>query len=319
MLTELKFCAGAVAKKDTMPAMTHFVIENGFVRSYNGSLGLCAPIAFGMNCRPKADTLISAINECTDTIQLAMTTAGKLRISSGGFKAFIECIEDDAFHVQPEGQVVQFDGEAILAGLKVLSPFIGTDASRPWTNGVLIKGQSMFATNNVIGIEYWTGAQFPLEINVPRKAIDELLRIDEAPTHAQVNDYSITFHYADKRWVRTQLLDVKWPDMGKLFSGPNSPTPIDERLFLGLEALKPFVDKINRIYIANGTLRTTPHSTGDQGAEYEIPGLGFEGIYSREMLALLNGVATQADFSHYPAPSVFYGERLRGAIIGYSL
>jgi hypothetical protein len=34
------------------------------------------------------------------------------------------------------------------------------------------------------------------------------------------------------------------------------------------------------------------------------------------MLMLLKGKIKQADFTTYPSPCVFYGERMRGAIIG---
>ena len=45
MLKALKFVQGAVSKKDLVPALTHFRIENGTVRSYNGMLALCTPIS----------------------------------------------------------------------------------------------------------------------------------------------------------------------------------------------------------------------------------------------------------------------------------
>src|SRR5262245_21297276 len=104
-------------------------------------------------------------------------------------------------------------------------------------------GSSVFATNNVIAVEYWTGAHMQVEINVPRTAVAEMLRINEPPTHAQVTETSITFHYADQRWVRTQLLDIKWPSIEQLFQKPHNPQPIDKKLFEGLEKLKPFTDK----------------------------------------------------------------------------
>ena len=54
MLKELKFVQGAVSSKDFIPALTHFRIENGTVRSFNGLLALCSPIALDIDCTPKA-------------------------------------------------------------------------------------------------------------------------------------------------------------------------------------------------------------------------------------------------------------------------
>jgi DNA polymerase III sliding clamp (beta) subunit (PCNA family) len=318
MLRELKFVQGAISRKELVPAMTHFAIEKGFVRAYNGSLGLCAPIAFDIDCKPKAGPLVQAIAQSSDTIQLSMTSTGRLRVSSGEFKAYVDCVPLDELtpHVQPEGEHVEFNGDAMLQALKAVEPFIGTDASRPWSTGVLMRGESVYATNNVTGVEYWTGARLPIEINVPRSAVMEMLRINEAPTHAQVTETSITFHYSDQRWVRTQLLDVKWPaDMASLFKGDNA-APIDPRLFEALEKLAPFTDKSGRVYMDEGILRTVSSNDVDEGARFELPSFQHTGIYNVEMLLMLKDRATHADFSLYPKPCIFYGDRLRGAIIG---
>lgn len=318
MLKELKFVQGAVAKKDFLPAMTHFAIEGGRVRSYNGTLALSSPLPFDIDCVPKAAPLVKAISNCNDTVTLAMTPAGRLRIQSGKFKAYIDCIDEASAHVEPEGEVINFDGEAMLEALKVLEPFIGNDASRPWSSGVLLKGQSAFATNNVILVEYWLGVQSPVVVNVPRVAIKEMLRINEVPTHAQVTEKSLSFHYSDGRWIRTQLLETAWPDTGPLFDQPSTPCPINPKVFEGLSTIKPFADKMGRVFIKDGTISTC-ESDDTEGASYTLEDIGFEGIYQIEMLGLLEKVATTADLTLYPKPCPFFGEKLRGVIIGMRL
>lgn len=314
MLKELKFVQGAVARKDFLPAMTHFRIEGGHVRSFNGHMALSSPIPFNIDCTPKADALVRAISNCEETITLSMTQAGKLRVQSGRYKAFVELIDGPTPHVEPAGQPVQFDGKVLLEAFKVLMNFVGDDASRPWTNGILLSGQSAYATNNVCLIEYWLGVQTPVVINIPGDAVREILRINEPPTFAQMDSNSITFHFADERWIRTQLLETAWPDLSKLLDHTCSPVAIDPRLFDGLEFIKGFGDDVGRVYIKDGMLRT--HLEEEVGATYEADGIGIEGLYQSKMLMLLKGVATHADFGRYPLPTLFFGERLRGAIIG---
>lgn len=317
MLKELKFVQGAVAKKDLLPAMTHFRIENGTVRAYNGALALCSPIAVDLDCIPKAEPLVKAIGMCSDTITLSMTPGNKLRIVSGNFKAFIDCVDADTTHVEPAGEMVEFDGELLLKALKTLMPFVGDDASRPWTNGVLLRGQSAFATNNVTVVEYWLGTNIPFVVNIPRAALKEMLRVDEAPTHAQLEPSSMTFHYTDGRWIRTQLLVTTWPELTEILDKPSSAIPIDTRLFEGLETIKGFADGVGRVYIKDETLSTSPNA--GEGATYDVPGLAMEGLYQIQMLNLLKGVATHADFGLYPKPCLFFGDRLRGAIVGMAM
>lgn len=314
MLAELKFVQGAVAKKDFLPALTHFVIEGGTVRGYNGTIALCSPIPFDIACKPKAEPLVRAIANCSDTVTLSLTPAGRLSVRSGSFKAFVECVEGETPHAKPSGQRVDVDGVALLQALKAVQPFIGEDASRPWCNGVLLRGPSVFATNNITLVEYWAGSTLPLVVNIPRAAVKELLRVGDAPTHAQYDDHSVTFHYDGGRWLRTQLLSSEWPDLSRVLDQPSNPQPMDPRVFEGLKVIKPFADKLERVLFRDGSLCT--HEVEGEGASYAVEGLAVAGAYNISMLELLDGVAQTADFSTYPKPCLFYGERLRGAIVG---
>lgn len=313
MLNALKFVQGSIAKKDFVPALTHFAIENGRVRGYNGMIALCSPLPFDISCNPKADPLIKAIGNSEETIQLSMTPAGRLSIKSGKFKAFVDCVEGDTPHVEPEGDRIDFNGEAFLTAIKILAPYIGDDASRPWSNGVLLRGHSGFATNNIIIMEYWIGSQFP-ECNIPRAAIKEMLRINEAPVGVQLAGNSITFHYPNERWLRTQLFSLEWPDIGKVLDRESAPVPIPELLFAGLAVVKPFCNKMGAILFGPTGIRT--HEEETEGASYDVEGLFNDGIYNIEMLASLEGNVKAIDFSTYPSPALFTGDRLRGAIVG---
>lgn len=329
MLKELKFVQGAVAKRDIIPAMTHFWIRDSTVTAYNGVLALSSPIAFDIDCLPRADKLLKAIAKFDETITLTMAKNGKLRLQGGQLWSYVDCIDGEPPDIGPTGSLIDFDGEVFLNAVKTLVPFIGDDASRPWTNGILLRGESAFATNNVCLIQYWMGAPVPCVINIPRNALVEILRIDEAPVAFQGDRNSMTFHYSDGRWIRTQLLSTEWPDMVKIMDVPNSPSPVDPRLFIALDKLAGLGDGDDRVYMRDGVFRTTDMRFKENssahlddadeeevGSGYAVDGLNIEGIYSIKMLKLLQGVATHADFNRYPDATIFYGDRLRGAIIG---
>jgi DNA polymerase III sliding clamp (beta) subunit (PCNA family) len=314
MLKELKFVQGAVAKKDFLPALTHFCVENGTVRGYNGTIALCSPIPFDITCKPKAEPLVRAIGSCTDTVSLSLTAAGRLSVKSGKFKAFIDCVDGETPHVMPSGEMCEIHGEAVLAALRAVEPFIGEDAAKPWSNGVLFNGPSVFATNNVILVEYWAQRTLPIVVNIPRAAVRELLRIGEPPVRAQWDANSVTFHYDGDRWLRTQLLPDNWPDLGRVLNVQSSVAPLDPAVFDGLRYLKPFADKLNRVRFSAGNMQT--HTTAEEGSSYELESVTHDGIFNIDMLASLEGVAEKIDFSLYPKPCPFFGGALRGAIIG---
>jgi DNA polymerase III sliding clamp (beta) subunit (PCNA family) len=320
MLKELKFVMGAVSKKDLVPSMSHFVIESGRVRAYNGLVALSSPIPFDIDCKPRGETLYRAIEACEEAITLYMTPGGKLGVKSGSFRCLVPCIEETTLHPEPEGEPVEINGEALLRAFKVLEPIIGDDASRPWQAGVLLKGQSAYATCNVVLLEYWLGITFPHVVNIPGMAIREVLRIGEAPIGAQCTDKSFTFHFSDGRWIRTQLLPTTWPDVSKILDQTNAaPQPIHPDLFKALDKLKKFVDKAGRVYFRPGLAHT--HMTEDEGTTFEMAGSDMQGIYNWEMIKLLDGLADQVDFSRPGKPSLFYGGGgfARGAIIGMTM
>lgn len=318
MLAELKFVQGAVSRKDLLPEMTHFAIVDGRITSYNGVLALSSPIDFGIDCFPKADALIKAIGSCNDVTTLSMTPAGRLRVESGKFRCFVPCLTEQAHDISPEGDDVQIDGEAFLKGMQTVVRFVGNDASRPWTNGVMLNHQSLFATNNVSLVQYWLGISFPVPVNIPLVAIRELLRTGKPPTHVQLTERSITFHFAEGEWIRTQLLSTDWPDIYSLLNVESNPAPIPDELFVAIEALKGSEDELRRVFIKGNEMRT--HQDEEEiGACYTSDMHMPVGCFSGTVLELLKGVATHADFSLYPQPIAFFGDSLRGVLMGMKL
>jgi DNA polymerase III sliding clamp (beta) subunit (PCNA family) len=315
MLEQLRFVQGAVARKDLVPSLTHFVIENGLVRGFNGTLAICCPIPLDISCKPKAATLVTAIRNCNDAVQLSLTAKGKLSIRSGSFRALVDCVEGETPHALPEGECFAIDGESLLTAFRTLAPIVGDDASRMWSNGILLKGSSAFATNSVILAEYWTGVEFPHVVNVPGAAVKELLRIGEPPVSAQiVPGNNMTFHYSGNRWIRTQLYITEWPDVSAILNRDSVQVEFPTAIFDAVETVKPFVDKIGRIYFSEQGISTEPDR--ENCASYDINNFNHSGIYNYEMLMKLKGVAKTIDFSQYPAPCLFMGDRVRGAIIG---
>jgi hypothetical protein len=320
MLEALKFVQGAVSTKNFTPEMKFFAIQDGRVRGFNGMIALSSPIDLDMQCAPLAVPLVRAIDNCLAgvAVGLHLTPAGRLCVYSGAFKAFIPCAElADIPEQAPSGETVQLDGAALLKAMRTVLPFVGTDASRPWSNGVLLRGSSVYATNNVTLIECWTGTPFPVEMSIPTMAVKEMLRIGAPPVSAQCDVSSLTLHYEDGRWLRTQLYEQPWPDLSKILNVPCDPVAVPSGLFEGLAALKPFVGAHGLVYIHDAVLQTHT-GTDEDGASYRVEDLPGSGIFNLAMLTLLHGVADRVDFTRYPDPLIFYGPSVRGAIIGRS-
>lgn len=343
MIETLRFVRGAVAKKDYQPALTHFQIRNGRITGFNGTIALSSPIGIDIDAVPKAEPFLRAIENCTvEPTVIHKTEAGRLGLRSGRFRAFVDCLDDDAHelfdNVKPEGETITPLPGNLLPALAVLEPFIGNDASRPWSNGVLLHGSSAYATNNIILLQYWIGVHFPLTVNLPAQAVREALRIGEEPVALSVSDRSLTFHYDGDRWLRMILLSVDWPNVDHLLDTPCEPVPVPDAFYDAVNTLAPFTDDAGRIYIRGDHLTT--HVQGQKGATVDLVdlqhsddcalGMGggcdcpalekmplpLHGAFNHKYLALLSGVATHIDFDAHPRPSGFRGKMLRGVIVG---
>ena len=318
MLDSIRFVQGAVAKKNLVPALTHFRIQNERILGFNGTLCISSPIAFNIDANPKAVPLIKAITTCRETIQLSLTKTGRLSIRSGPFKALIECLENIPQEMEPIGTYTELP-HGILEPLRVLAPFIAEDASRDWARGILLRGQSAFATNNVILVEKWVKYAFPIEANLPKTLIAELLRINIEPVGVQLATNSITFHYAGERWLCSQLYTTQWPDVSSILDEPVvNLLSVPAAFWHALEALTPFVGDSGMVHISPNNVSTAVNlgEATESGATIQIENLPAEGSFNLKYLKQLKKITSSIDFAAYPKPCLFFGDNLRGAIAG---
>lgn len=317
MLNDLKFVQGAVAKKDFVPALTHFHIGEGRVYGFNGTMAISTPTDLAVTATPKAASFIKAVERIPDDTEvvLNLTEAGKLGVKAGRFRAYVECHADSqgVVRVEPAGEYVPLS-PGILPVLRTLAPFMGVDASRPWALGILFKGQSAFATNNIILIEHWMPMAFPMPMTIPDSAIKEMIRIGIDPVGIQVEERAVTFHYPNGAWLRTSLYSTEWPDLARVLDRDHNAQPIPEGFFDAVTRLDAFTDKTNRLHLRGGIVATSEHD-GD-GALVELDDFGGIGCHFLSQMAKLAPVATSIDFSLWPSPCLFFGDMLRGAIIG---
>ncbi len=318
LIDSLKFCSWAVAKKNFVESLTHFKISGGRIQSFNGSISLSSPIDLNLDCQPIAAKFLKTIQSCSDTVQITMTPAGKLSIKSGNTRALVDCTQEPFPEILPEGPEMPVSG-AFIEALALLEPMIAEDASRPWARGILFTGNRAYATNNVILAQVELDGTFAHPINIPHAAVNELLRIKKYPSHMQLAENSVTFHYDDGRWLRTALLSVEWPDLNRVLNPDPMPTTfvkLEDEFWQALEDLKIHVDEYRRIRVVPNYLTT---SLDHENASYsKVNGMPkCDASFNIDMLLMLKGIATSIDFNSYPAPCLWVGEEgLRGAIVG---
>ena len=317
MLEALRFVQGAVAAKELIPELTHFRLIPGYIMGFNGVMSLCSPIDLELTAAPKAVKFTKAIAACKDpAVAIKMTANGRLSITSGKLRAYIECLPDYAFDYYPTGDTVVALPTTFLDSLKAASAFSGEDASRPWCRAVHMENQCLYATNNIVAVQSWFGVDTP-PLTLPDTAVRELLRIKQPPTHLQTDGNSVSFHYENKRWLRTQLISEPWPVpvFDKLFDESHSAfaVAIPDGLRAASEQLSSFDDgPLSLLYLAPDSIRT--HLEPTEGAQIFVEtGVDEETIYLAKALRLVLTVAT--GWNPIGRPVAFVGDRLRGIVL----
>lgn len=316
MLSSLRFVQGAVQKNGISPELEHFIIKGGRVTGFNGYMALSAPLPLDIEALPKADVFHKALQACGEAVAISQTPAGRLHIQSGGFSVYVPCIDQAVFEAKPEG--ISYPAPAGIAKTFARAlPFIGDDASRPWAMGLSVANGTYTATNNIILMQIWDGHQLPA-INCPRFAVAEVARIKEDPVEIKVDGHnSVSFIYEDGRWLRSQLLAQEWPEeqMNNILNRPCNPTPLPEGFFDGVDRLAPFVtDGPSTPIVFTETGLSTARPGSEEGASCVLAGLPAGNAYRLKALQLLRGEVETIDLTIQP--SLFFGERSRGALIG---
>lgn len=325
MLSALKFVSGAINNRSHEESHRHLMIKDRRVTAYNGFITMSSPIDRDLHIKPKADLLIKAVEtiaakqkkdkdkEDKTTFTYSDKTA-RLNIKSGAFRTSIACLpnEADIFPAEPEGELIAVTPELIKA-IIALDPLMGIDATRQWSMGIRIARMSAFATNNIVLVERWHGANFPYECVIPAVAIEELIRVSRVPTHIQMTQSSLTFWFDGGMWLRTQLVAAEWPaHADTLLSVSGAPVALPDDFYENLATLKKFTD-LNVVFFRPGIMST---SKDEDGTSIDIPLQIEQGAFLLNKLAELDGIATAIDFSAYPKPCPFKGHMLRGVIVG---
>lgn len=318
----LRFAALGLAQKELVAELVYFDIRNRRIRSYNGVIAANAPIDIDISARPKGQVFMKAIASCMGTkspLAMSTTKSGKIGIKTDKMSVNVDCLPQEGEFVFPDTEGARFPvGVELYDAIVAVAPYISKDASRKWSLGVRLEGQSAFATNNIILIERWHGYTLPQEVTLPAPFVREVVRLGVPPDSMAVTQNAVTFFYGDG-WLRTQLVEDKWPSeqiakiMESATSGDANPVPLPDNFEWALDKLAYFTDERDRLYFRNGVIAT--HATDLEGARVACH-VAEDGLFNASQLRALAGIATAVDFAAYPAPCPFIGHLARGVIVG---
>lgn len=299
-------------------------LTNKFAIAFDGSLAMGHPIEEELTLCPHLARLKTAIDKAGATISIAATDNGRLSVSGEKLRAVVPCLPPEKYPpVMPDVQVAVID-DRIKEGFKALVKLSKDEADKVHEATVLLRANSMVATNGMLILEFWHGIDLPPGLAVPQRAVKAVAQSKKALTGFGFDwGRSVTFYFEGGAWLKTQLFDEPWPNVDDVLNVAAYPSDIPVGLWDGLDAIEKFSED-GGIHFDTDKLRSTYATFAGQGDEalnygatYDVPGLQARHSFSASLLKLAQPAALQMDYTTHPDRAIFYNTvaNLRGVLM----
>lgn len=315
MIDGLHLACSVCESGPTVDRFRHILFDEGVVRAFNGIVYFESPSDL-----EKEENF--AVNEDRFATALSVTEGEGLSVRS--LKEFLvfkrekltvrvrKVASDSVFHarmVRPSKEARKPAGN-LLTALQAVAPFVSSDASRPWSVSVLLRGGYAWSTNNLSIVR--SKLDENLNARIPGAAIPILCNLPSIDW-ISVDEKQMIFFGCGRSILACPSTSGDWPDVAKFFETfPKKALPeLDDDLLAATKTVEKFAD---RFVSLNNTSVEGKSATIE--SEYEIEVKKGKGTYSARLLGLVLAHATHCDFSPYPKPIYFSGENIEGVAKG---
>lgn len=294
-------------------AKTHCRLAGNFAVAFDGVLALGHPIEEELSICPHTYRLSDALAKCKKAMSITQLDGDRLVIKSGNFRVVIPCLNPAALpYARPDDRAGEVT-DALKEGFAALNPIVSGTGHTHVESSLLLNNNSMVATDRQIMLEYWHGINLPDGLAIPKAALTAVGKIKLQLVGIGVSDRTVTFHYENGAWLRTQLYAEPWPDVYSVLNrgDPHKGVDVPPAFFDAVEAVAPFSDA-GEVYTTDKGLAS--HNTEAAGATYELKGVPPGLCFNAKYLLTMKDTAKRIDLVGSNGVSFFYGDRVRGAI-----
>lgn len=314
---------GAVATKDVIPYHTYYCVTDGFIHATNDRIVAAAPFPDSRTYLVPAKTFEKSLEKMPgDDIDI-QESDGALTLRCGRYRAKIKLLQENVpnYWRKSEGNVVSFPS-GLIEKIKALRPFISDNATQPFALCMLMTHEKLVVTNNVVVAAAYDTELPEMYAMLPVWGIDFILERDHAPVRIIYDDRQMTFEWLDGSWMRSRLMDIKFPEVAKtLIEEAPQPewlvTPEWKDIYNDVASLvQSDMGEVEKIkFYADKIVGTNPH--GEFVADIETPTPeGGVSIWNPNFLGPVITSATHFDPTLWPGPCPFVGNTIAGVILG---
>lgn len=290
----------------------HCVLKDGWCAASDGVMSLGCKIDGGIDACPQTTRLVAALRKASGGVSLALVDSTRLTVVSGPLRASVPCLPDPPLLLWADPMLASLDSR-FIDGCKRIGHIASESGDKVMHHSLLIKGETMLATNSEVLVEFWHGNEMPPYFVLPKPAVTVLLKIAKPIVGFGFTGNSITFYFEDESWFKTQLYEDKWPNVEAVFERCQFEVleDIPEKLFASLKLISDLIVDEKVKFEVNRLV--TGHKTHSE-ASVEVEGLIGTATFKFNNLIVLDGLVNKYSFNDVTG---FMGPHVRGAVVNY--
>lgn len=314
LVSALKFISMAQSKSGQI-YQTHCVLNEHWAKAFDGTLTAAHKIVEDLSACPQTFKLLAALSKASNSLSITQLDAGRLSVLSGKFKAIVECVPVSSLpDMTPDAPIASID-DRLKTAFEIADRLPVDNAHELLSSAVILQSGSLLATNGYIAVQYWHGLDLPPSLVIPKAAASAILKSGKPLAAFGFGERSITFYFNDESWIKTirfveEVADM--PSIEEILDTASNPWPLPVGFFEAVEAVAPFSEN-DLLYFGGGFVSS--HCHNEKGAVHELTGVP-NCVFNHKFLTAFKGLIKSIDFAVMDRMGIFYGDNLRGAIMG---
>ncbi len=247
----ITFIKHGVLARQFDESLTHIHFTHNNIQSYNGVVAMSYPIDQPHVFSVDSTRLIKAIQACNFAPDLKISEKNVIA-RGNNFRSILPRLPESLAIKKEKGEKYILPPD-LIEKLSKLFPLISDDASRAWSQTILIKKGYAYVTNNIII------ARVKLDMPnciLPIELIGVMLKAKESPEYILLGNRNMVVMYPDKKWIQCTRASHKWPDKIDHFFTKSKPPKVPEGFKDAVETIYPFVDDDDILTVEGGKMST---------------------------------------------------------------
>lgn len=297
---------------DGTPLQTHVKISGGWVVAFDGIVSAGSPVPIDLTACPHSKRLTEALGLCGNEFTISQLDESKLCIQTAKFKAFVPCLHVDTLATVPPDAPCAAINDELAVALDAVHMQPHENDKRIIADTLLVRSGSALGTDGVVLLEYWHGIDLP-QLIIPKQFALAICKTKKPLSKLGFSPYSVTVYFDDNSWLRSQLYIEQWPNVDNILNVQTNPFNIPPDFF---EGLRHVIHACNDTSVLFSHNRLHSHESEVVGASYIVDGLPAGPCFSARRLLELEHFMKQVDFTSDRNVARFFGNNVRGAIVG---